>query len=405
MSADNSPAERDLRVIFAGGGTGGHIMPGAATAEALRAMFPKARSLFLVTPRRAERCFRWAIADFEVATIPAARWQGALQKLRFAATAVAVAERSLDVIRQFRAHVVVGLGGYSSVVPVLVARALAVPTMVFESNAVPGRVVRMLAPLVDCVQLQWEDAALDLKARRVLVSGNPERARIFAGERQAARRRFGLEPDRFTLLVVGGSQGALPLNRLLAAALWRLSLPPDRSLAQALQVLHLTGPDHIEEALWASAPRDILYRPIGFLEEMQDAYAVADLVLARAGGSTLAQITALGLPSVLVPYPHATDDHQSANAAVLARAGAAVAVAQADLSPEKLAGIIAGLVQQPERLAGMASAARALGRPDAARVVAACLAAMAGLRLQASSITGVGIGLEHSVRCESRKAA
>ncbi len=205
--------------------------------------------------------------------------------------------------------------------------------------------------------------------------------------------------------MVGGSQGALPLNRLLASALRHLAASPAAASPRGLQVLHITGPDHLEEATWAGAPKDVLYRPIGFLRQMQDAYAAADLVLSRAGGSTLAQVTALGLPSVLVPYPHASADHQSANAAVLVRAGAAVAVAQGDLLPEKLAQVIADLASRPERLAAMARAARALGRPEAARVVACELAAMAGLRRQASSITGVSIGLQGSARCASKKAA
>ena len=155
-----------LRVIFAGGGTGGHIMPGAATAQALCDLLPGTRCLFLCTERRSEQHCREAIAGFELAQIPAARWRGMLQKLRFATTSLAAAERSLAILRGFRPHVVVALGGYSCVVPVLLARAVGLPTMVFESNAVPGRVVRALAPLVDCVQLQWPIAGRSVSSTR-----------------------------------------------------------------------------------------------------------------------------------------------------------------------------------------------------------------------------------------------
>jgi UDP-N-acetylglucosamine--N-acetylmuramyl-(pentapeptide) pyrophosphoryl-undecaprenol N-acetylglucosamine transferase len=250
--------------------------------------------------------------------------------------------------------------------------------MLFESNAVPGRVVKALAPVVDCVQVQWAVAARRLRAKRVLFSGNPVRAEILAGSPRGARELLGLAPDRRTLLVTGGSQGALALNRALAAALPLLAGAVGRPLGENLQILHVTGPAHLAEALEAARPEGLIYRAVGFTTRMQDAYAAADFVLARAGGSTLAELSALGLPSILVPYPEATDDHQSANAAVLAQAGAAVAVAQAELSPEMLAGLIADFVNRPMRTEAMADRASALGRPDAAESVAAELAAMAG---------------------------
>jgi len=364
--------------MFAGGGTGGHLMPGAATAEALQQLFPDARCLFMPTSRSSELHCHRAVQQYEVVPVPAPRWEGTAHKLRFFGAALGACERSIELICQFRPDVVVGLGGYSCAAPVAIARAMGLPTMLFESNARPGRVTRTLAPVVDCVQLQWEAAAEHLKARRVLVSGNPVRARILRGERRAARRRFRLDPEACTLLVMGGSQGALPLNRLFLRALKRLAQRPLPIPPQALQVLHLTGPDNLDEVRWTNAPPWIPYRAVGFLEEMEDAYAAADLVLARAGGSSLAEITAVGLPAVLVPYPHATDDHQSANAAVLARAGAAVTVPQAKLTPERLAGLLAQLVTDPARLRRMAAAARRLGRPDAARMVALELAAMGG---------------------------
>jgi UDP-N-acetylglucosamine--N-acetylmuramyl-(pentapeptide) pyrophosphoryl-undecaprenol N-acetylglucosamine transferase len=249
--------------------------------------------------------------------------------------------------------------------------------MVFESNAIPGRVVRLLAPFVDCVQLQWPIAARRLRARRVLISGNPVRPDVLQHDRRSARIRLGLYPDRCTLLAMGGSQGALALNEALVQAL-RTSSEEGLLLPHGLQVLHLTGSEHLEEVQRQSLPPGLRYRTRAFLSRMQDAYAAADLVLARAGGATLAELTASALPSILVPYPYATENHQAANAAVLAEAGAAVVLSQRKLTPRKLGKLIAGLVNHPDRRQAMAARARALGRPDAASVVAAELASMAG---------------------------
>jgi len=368
-------------VIFAGGGTGGHIMPGAATAEALHALLPGARCLFLATDRGSERQCRRALAGFEVLEMPAARWEGLAQKARFAATAPLALVRCVEVLRGFRPHVVVGLGGYSSVLPVLAARALGLRTMLFESNAIPGRVVRALAPLVDCVQVQWSATGRCLRARRVTVTGNPIRDGVLRSDRAAARARLGLAPARCTLLVMGGSQGALALNRLALGALRRMGERPDMLPQGGMQVLHLTGPAHLEEVLRSDAPCGMVYRPVGFLHEMEDAYAAADFVVARAGGSSLAELTAAGLPAVLVPFPFAADDHQTANAAVLAEAGAAVAIAQSRLTADTLAALISDIARNAERRAKMAECSRSMGRPDAARAVAAEIAALANFKL------------------------
>jgi len=390
-----------LRVVFAGGGTGGHVMPAAATAEALCELLPGTRCLFLSTSRECERHCRQAVARFEAAQIPAAHWRGgAMQKCRFAAAASAGAADCVKLLRGFRPHALVGLGGYSCVAPVLSARLLRVPVMLFESNAVPGRVVRLLAPLADRVQVQWQVAAGRLRAKSILVAGNPVRAELFGGDGPAARARLGLAPDRPTLLVIGGSQGSLALNRALAGALPLLAKAPLEPMGGALQVLHLTGPAHLERAALTRPPAELIYRAVGFETCMRDAYAAADMVLARAGGSTLAELTALGLPSVLVPYPCATDEHQSANAAVLARAGAAVVLPQDRLNAVSLAYSIVGLAASPARRAAMAAGARRLGRPGAAAAVAAELAAMGGYEVPGDA-GGPSRGRQESVQSSS----
>ncbi len=393
MNPTRAGTGEELRVAFAGGGTGGHIMPAAAVAEALHELVPGARCLFLGTSRRAEARCRRALAAFEWDEIPAARWNGALAKVRFAATSARATMRCRRVLRRFRPHVLVGLGGYSCVVPVLLAKAMGVPTMLLEANAVPGRAVRMLGRVADCVQLQWVRAGRGLKARRVLVSGHPVRKAILKAGKARALARLGLERGRLTLLVTGGSQAAQALNETLVPVLHEI-LGPGGLRADRLQVLHLTGPEYLEEALRSELPPGLIYQPMGFLHGMGEAYAAADLALSRAGGSTLAELTAVGVPSVLVPYPRAADHHQHANAAVLSEAGAARLLMQEHLGDGGLVALLSELLNHPDRLAYMAQRARELGRPEAAFTVAAELAQMAGIvpmraeRSDASTIDG-----------------
>ena len=371
-----------LHVVFAGGGTGGHFTPAVAVAEELAEMVPAAKFLFLTTGKRDDTFCRTILRGCRTRPIASARWTGSLQKFKFAAVSVAAAFQVLEVLRSFQPDVLIGLGGYGCVVPVAMARLLNTPTMLFESNAIPGKVVRALAPLVDCLQVQWERGAEKLKAGRVMVTGNPVRRRIFQGRRADALRSFNLAPSKVTLLACGGSQGALPLNAILLGALRVLPTDPRR-----LQVLHLTGPEHLSKVRCAWLPPSLCYRAVGFLEEMELAYAAADFVLSRAGGAALAELTALGLPSILVPYPYAAEGHQQANARVISDAGAAFYEEQARLSPRKLAHLIAELVERPGLRAEMSARCRALGRPHAARAVAVAVAGLAGIDLRTHTIS------------------
>ena len=348
-------------------------MPAVATAEALKLLLPSSRALFLTTDRKSEKHCRGALGAFEVAEVPGTPCHGIRHNILLPVRVLRSAGRVLNVLRAFRPHVVVGLGGHNCVVPVLVARALGIKTMLRESNARPGRAVRLLAPMADCVVVQWQQAARHMRAKRTLAAGCPVRSRLFDAERDAAARRLGLVPGKCTLLALGGSQGASALNEALYGA---LKLLYEEGLE--LQVIHLTGVDHLPTALAQQANAFTSYRAIGFLDRMEDAYAAADFVLARAGASTLAELTALGLPSILVPYPYATGDHQRVNAAVLARAGAAWAVAQSELTERRLADMIEALALNPRRRAEMAGRARTQGRPQAALTVAAELASTAG---------------------------
>jgi len=365
-------------------------MPGAAAATALLELVPDARCLFLMTDRDVEQHCAAAVEPFEVQRVPATPWAGLRQKALFGPRCARAAAHVLSVFRAFRPHAVIGLGSYNSFVPVIVARASGLPTALFAADTVPGRVVRLLAPLVDRVFLQWHAAARRLVTRNARVTGIPVREHLFGTDRLTARRRLGLREDVCTLLALGGSQGALSVNRALQGALLRLE--------GGLQTLHLTGVDHLPEALESPLNETGWYHPIGFLPRMGDAYAAADFVLGRAGASALAELTALGLPSILVPYPHHADRHQYANAELLRRAGAAVIIEQTRMTDRRLLGVIRRLADDAALRARMGRSARRLGRPLAARAVARELAALAGFQgaSQHCSVTTSAVQTEHS---------
>jgi UDP-N-acetylglucosamine--N-acetylmuramyl-(pentapeptide) pyrophosphoryl-undecaprenol N-acetylglucosamine transferase len=364
-------------------------MPAVATAAELQRMLPGTRAVFMTTRRDAEVRCAHALAGFESVRIPATPWAAMRDKVRFPLKSIQAAERVLSALKLLRPHVVVGLGAADCVVPVLTARALGIRTVVLEANAVPGLAVKVLAPIADCVVLQYECAGRGLRARRIMELGNPVRAHLFGVDRRAARRRLGLDPDKTTALVTGGSQGALRLNGTLFGALRRLA-----DAGVRLQVLHLTGVDHLPAAL-TRAQEDQLtgYRPVGFMERMEDAYAAADFVVSRSGASTLAELTALGLPSILVPYPYSAGDHQEVNANVLAAAGAAIKISQRDLNDRVLADAMEKLATNRAFRGRAAFSARRLGKPHAAEKVAGLLATIAGFagRLQANADTELSL--------------
>ena len=277
-----------MRVLLAGGGTGGHMMPGIATAEALDRLVPQGEYLFLTTERDRSMGYAGRLAEMPTEFIPGTRWHGVGEAPRFAIRSAAALHHTLRVFRRFRPHAVVGLGGYSCISPVAAAKLLGVPTMLFEANALPGRAVRLLGPHIRCIQTQWSGMVQELPDTTVLEEGLPVRDRIFGGSRAGALSRFDLSPDRFTLLVMGGSQGALPLNRIILDVL--AGLPAD--VAEKLQVLHLAGREKLDHVRSRELPEQLVHQPVGYLEEMEQAYAAADLVVCRAGGSTEQKVAA-----------------------------------------------------------------------------------------------------------------
>ena len=357
MSGTGSSPGR--HVVVAGGGTGGHLFPGIALAETLAAR--GVRVTFVGTAAGIEvRAVPGA--GFPLRLIPGAqvRGGGVGRAVRgVGATALGVL-RARALLRELRPDLVVGVGGYASVATVVAARLGRTPIVLLEQNTIPGVASRTLGRLADRICLGFEEAARFFPAGRAVHTGNPVRARVLAAP-PTAHPTPGL-------LVFGGSQGARRLNDAIVGAAERLG-----ALAGELRIRHQTGtPDH-DRVVAAWSRLGIAAKVDAFVDDMGAAYADADLVVARAGAMSCAEITARGLPAILVPYPHAADDHQRHNAEALVRAGAAILILDRDLDGERLTAALRPLLADASARERMAAAARRAGRPDAAdRVADAC---------------------------------
>lgn len=359
-----------MRIVITGGGTGGHLFPALAIAEALRRRRPEVEILFVGGDRIEARVVPeegWPFARVSARGLP--RRPGPAAAAALAITAVGTFQ-ALRLLRRWRPDAVVATGGYVCVPVGCAAALLRVPLGVQEQNLRPGLATRLIARWARWVSIPHPEAAERLKGRRTEVTGVPLRRRAIEGDRERGLGRWGLDPDKLTLLVLGGSQGALSLNRAVCR------LGDLLMFEQGIQILHQTGTEH---GHWVRreighrehiGPPTLRHVAVPFLSEIADAYACADLVLCRAGACTLAELTAWGLPAILVPYPSAAEGHQEENAKVLTRAGAAILVPDADLGGTALVAAVQALMADGDRRARMAEASRALGRPAASGVVA-----------------------------------
>jgi len=356
-----------MRLLLAGGGTGGHLFPAVALAEQLRREEPDSAVLFVGTERGLE--FRLLPElGWPLRTVAMRGWAGASLVAR--CKGLAGLGRSLlqsrHILSEFRPDVVVGVGGYASVPVLLAARLSGVPYLIHEQNAWPGLANRLLGRWANRVCLSFSEADRAFHCGATVLTGNPVRA--------AMEVCPGLAEDPLCLLVFGGSQGARAINRAVVAALPHLA-----EWREKLVVMHQSGQADFEETLHG-------YRENGwpradvqpFIKDMAQAYARATLVVCRAGATTLAELTACGRPAILVPYPHAAAGHQAGNARAMAAKGAAMMMEEADLTPERLAQLISGLLHDRASLLFMAAAARRLARPAAAaRLLQECRAVLA----------------------------
>jgi UDP-N-acetylglucosamine--N-acetylmuramyl-(pentapeptide) pyrophosphoryl-undecaprenol N-acetylglucosamine transferase len=374
-------------IVFAGGGTGGHVYPLLAVADSLRRIAPAVRPLFVGTRRGIEtrvvpeRGFELVLV--EVAPIRGGGVGGALRGVGLAAASVPAAVR---LLRARRPRAVVSVGGYAAGPVSLAARMLGTPLALLEPNAAIGLTNQLVAPVVQRAYTAFPEPERHFRLAVVRRTGVPIRDGF-------APRPFERPSRQLAVLVLGGSQGARALNQVLPRALARARTP--------IRVVHQCGRVHETEtrSLYAELGAGDRATVVPFIEDMPAALGAAQLVISRSGASAVSEICAVGRPSILVAYPFAAADHQRHNAESIARAGAALALEDEAATAERLASEIDRLADEPGRLAAMAKAARALGRPGAAEDVARDLLALAGIedpsgRSEAVASAAVTMGSE-----------
>ena len=357
-------------MIVSGGGTGGHLFPGIAVAEAFLDRYPGSRVLFVGTGRQTDARVL-ANRKFETATISSqglkgkslAQRLGALLQLPLSTLS------ALRLLRKFRPQLVLGVGGYVTGPVLVAAKMLGIATCIHEQNSVPGMANRKLGRLVDRIFLSIPGSERYFAPGKWVMTGNPLRRELTAAAEEKREKKTGL-----TLLVLGGSLGAHRVNTLMVGAMAIL-----QDSAAQLRVIHQTGRD--DEQLVAGRYKELGIRAevAAFFTDMAGLYRRADLVVSRAGATTLAEITAFGLPMLLIPYPFAADDHQRKNGEYLVQGGAAMMFTQEELTEQRLAGEISALLADEQRRRQMGQAARRLARPEAtAEIVKQCERLMAG---------------------------
>ena len=366
--------------MIAAGGTAGHVYPALALADALVTRSPGARIRFIGTPRGIERD---AVprAGFDLQLIDVVPWARTLGARRFLAPAslAAATSRTRSMFKRSRPTVVVGMGGYASLPVVLAARSRHIPALLHEQNSVPGIANLVGSRFVRRVALSFEEARARFPERTEFrITGNPIRRSIATLDRAAVRAEaleaFGLESGRRTVLVLGGSLGAARLNEAAAGLAMRWRERGDVQLLIAAGARH--GGAARDRTLTAGSHVHVL----DYIDRVDLAYAAADVAVCRAGAATVAELSAVGVPSILVPYPYARGNHQEGNARALERAGGARVVLDADATAELLAAALDPLIADPAALDRMGEAARGFGRPAAADELAAWTMEIAGSR-------------------------
>jgi UDP-N-acetylglucosamine--N-acetylmuramyl-(pentapeptide) pyrophosphoryl-undecaprenol N-acetylglucosamine transferase len=356
-------------ILVAGGGTGGHLYPALAIADEIKKLQPKAEFLFVGTKGKIEaRVVPQRGYAFRTIWISGFHRRLTIDNLLFPLKVLISLVQSFFVIRQFRPHIVVGTGGYVCGPVLFIASIMKIPTVIHESNSYPGITTRMLATRATRIFIAFDDAKRWLKRTdHATLIGTPTREILGAVSQTASREFFRIDQNKKTLLVFGGSLGAASINDAVLETL-------DSLLNEGVQFIWQTGQRDFERIRGAIGNKSIGWLGV-FIDRMECAYGAADLVVCRAGATTLAELTRVGKPAIIIPYPYAAGDHQTHNARSLAEAGAAVIIANRD-ARQKLKSVALDLLSNPGRLLNMAKISARLGRPEAGREIAATILEM-----------------------------
>lgn len=354
-----------MKIIIAGGGTGGHIFPALAIARDLEKTVANVSITFVGTVRGIES----KIIPKEGYDIRFIRSEGLVGK-DMAGTIRSLLKLPLSlmesrrILKEINPDLVLGVGGYSSGPVVLCARLMGIPSLIHEQNSLPGLTNRLLGKLVDTVAVTYHESMKYFPPEKTYLTGNPVREDILKGDRERGCKTFSLDKELFTIFIFGGSSGASTINHALGESIVYLE-----SFKKNIQFLHQTGEKDFDAVKEIYSSKEFKGTVLPFAYEMADAYAVADLVISRAGATTLAELTACGKAAILVPYPHAAGNHQEINARKLWDAGAAQMVLDRELNGKTLSDMVRYLLEDPEAIGEMERTSRSLGSSDATKKV------------------------------------
>ncbi|MEP6698189.1 MAG: undecaprenyldiphospho-muramoylpentapeptide beta-N-acetylglucosaminyltransferase [Verrucomicrobiota bacterium] len=351
-----------MNTVIACGGTGGHLFPGLAVAEVLRARGHEV--LLFISEKEIDTLALSGHSDFRFHKLPTIGLPSPFSPaiLGFARRFKESLSLCREIYRKFKPHVILGMGGFTSTAPVFAGKLRGTPTFVHESNAIPGKANRYTARMVRAVLLGFKECAPFFPRVRTEVTGTPIRHELQPMDRRLSREKLGLRPDLLTVLIMGGSQGASGINQAMIKSLPLLQGLP-------LQIIHLAG-SRDERLVADNYQREKIPAHVAaFHHAMGEVYSAADFAITRSGAASLAELAAFALPAILVPFPYAAEDHQTRNAEIFERANAAVILKEADLTVESLAQIIREFGDHPDKIRTMSDNSARLAPKNAAALV------------------------------------
>ena len=365
-----------VRILIAAGGSGGHIFPAIALARGLKSIEPGAELLFIGNARPLDRrIFEREGVRYSLLSDNKLPYGLTFRAIPFLIKLAFDIVKSLFIVAAYRPQAAVTFGGYVSGPAMLACYMCRVPSIAHEQNVIPGRANRLFFRLADRIAVSFEETRglLSADTGKVMVSGNPIRPDMSRRERSDAIAIFGFREDKFTILVIGGSQGAHFLNETFVKAVSNC----DKGIISALQVIHITG---IKDYDWVEGEYDrlgISHRAFSFIDRIDDAYSASDLAVTRAGSSAIFELASFGVPMILIPYPYARG-HQIANAEIFSDRGAAIKIEEKDLSADRLKVTISGLINDRARLKGLSDGARRMSNAAASETLAKEVLKLAG---------------------------
>lgn len=361
-----------MRIIMSGGGTGGHIYPAITIIRAIQKQVEGCEVLFIGTQQGLEAdIIPKEGFDFRTIDVRGFERRLSVTNVQTIMKTVGSVWHSRKIIRDFKPDVVIGTGGYVCGPVLLAASMMGIPTMIQEQNVIPGITNKILSRFVDKIAVGYGEAKKYFTHQeKVFVSGNPIRGEVITATREEGIAALGLDPTKRTILISGGSRGARSINQAM------LQVHQHFAGRKDIQLLHVTGQNEYNGIVGNLKQRCIDITKVGniiikpYLYNMPQALAVADIAIFRAGAVGLAELTARGIPSILIPYPYAAENHQEFNARVMEQQGAAVVIRDAELNGARLIEVMNELVNSPQKLDAMATASRTLGHPEAAECIA-----------------------------------